>query len=474
MSGEQTLIVADSAVAAETFDPPREFSEGNHIVCQQIFDPLLRFRPDCGFEPALAVSWERIDPLRVRFHLRAGVKFHNGEEFDANSVKFSVQRYLSTSTASPGLGYIDSIVRAEVVDSHTVDIVTKYPDRLLLNRLAGYVLMLPPRYIEQHGSEYFAAHPAGTGAFKLASWEKGKKIALTANKAYWQAGYPKLDNLSFVKIASSNTLDALFSGEAGLVTNLPGTQTRAVAQHAGTKVIKKPSHKILAAFFNVSSGPFSDALVRRAVNYAVNKAEIARYDTLGNGEPVVSFSVPGEAGHNADLMPRPFDPSKARELLNKAGYAHGFTFTALVNRRTERAAKILAAQLAAVGIKMEYTVIPDSLAVRELKARHYDMSLSLVYSFMCHSYFSQMLAFSSKSPFTLGTDIKLDAKFDELVAAYDGGACDRVARDIDAYVFNNDYGIFIYREVDVIGAARGLVFTPYSNGMTYYFATHYE
>ncbi|MCX5792460.1 MAG: ABC transporter substrate-binding protein, partial [Elusimicrobia bacterium] len=122
------LTVCDDVSDPMTLDPQKQFSEKNHTICQQIFDGLLRFDPDGKIEPALAVSWERIDDTRMRFKLREGVFFHNGEPFDSEAVKFSIERYLDPRTGFPALGFIDSIARVEIVDKYTADIVTKNPD----------------------------------------------------------------------------------------------------------------------------------------------------------------------------------------------------------------------------------------------------------------------------------------------------------------------------------------------------------
>ena len=141
------LVVCDDVQDPQTLDPHKQFDEKNHTIVQQIFDGLVRFNPEGEIEPALAVRYERIDPVTMRFHLREGVKFHNGEPFNAEAVRFSIERYKDPKTGFPARPFID-MIGCKVIDGHTVDLVTQYPDGLLLNRLAGFVLIVPPQYVQ--------------------------------------------------------------------------------------------------------------------------------------------------------------------------------------------------------------------------------------------------------------------------------------------------------------------------------------
>ncbi|MBI4656494.1 MAG: ABC transporter substrate-binding protein, partial [Elusimicrobia bacterium] len=354
------LIVCDDVSDPFTLDPQKEFSEKNHTINQQIFDGIVRFDPDGKIEPALAVSWERIDPYRMRFKLRQGVFFHNGEPFDAEAVRFSIERYLNPETGYPGLSFIGSISHAEVVDSNTVDIVTKHPDAILLNRLAGLILIIPPKYIKEHGPENFAARPVGAGPFAFKEWVKGNRIELTANKNYWMKGFPKTDGLVFKFIPYEKQVDALFAGEVDLITDLPGTQTLKVKTNPKFTVLKKPSFYTMPFALNLSSGPLSNVKVRKALNHAVNKENLIRYDLLGNGKPIATLSMPGETGHNPLLKPYEYNLNKARKLLAEAGYPKGFSTEFLVKKNAERAAKIVAADLKKIGVILNITLVSDA------------------------------------------------------------------------------------------------------------------
>lgn len=467
------LVLCDDVSDPKTLDPQKEFSEKNHTINQQIFDGLIRFNPDGKIEPALAVSWERLDPTRERFKLRENVAFHNGEPFNAETVKFSIERYLDPATGYPGLYFIDSISRVEIIDAHTVDIVTKYPDSILLNRLAGLVLMVPPGYIKEKGAAYFAQNPVGTGAFVFKEWEKGKYIRLTANKDYWLKGFPKVDGLVFKFLPYEKQLGALFAGGVDLVTDLPGTQTLKVKANPKLSVLKKESFYTMPVALNLSSGPLSDVDVRKAINYAVDKESLIRYDLLGNGTPIATLSMPGETGHNASLKPYEYNPDKAKKLLAKAGYPNGFTLGFLAKMNTERTAKIVASNLKKVGINLNITLVSDADMIKEFKSGKYGMFMGSSPDPMCHAYFIQAIVLFSKSPYAWGGDAKFDDMLAKMIAAVEPGKSVQMAEDIDEYVYNNAMSLFTYQKMTVYGFDKTLMFTPYTPGTPYFFSAEF-
>lgn len=469
------LSVCDDVSDPKTLDPHKQFSEKNHVICQQIFDGLIRFDPEGRIEPALAVSWERISGTRIRFKLREGVSFHNGEPFDADAVKFSIERYLDPRTGFPALGFIDAISGAEVVDSRTVDVISRYPDGLMLNRIAGFMLMVPPRYLKEKGSEYFAQHPVGTGAFIFKDWEKGSRISLAANKRYWMKGFPKVDGLVFKFIPYDEQLAALLAGKVDLITDLPGTQTLKVKSTPKLTIIKKASFYTMPFALNLSSGPLSSLDVRKAVNHAINKENLIRYDLLGNGRLIATLSMPGEAGHNARLRPYEYNPKKARELLAKAGYPNGFTMNFLVKKNAARFAKLITSDLKKVGITLNTTLVSDADMIAEFRKGTYDIFTADVPDPMCHAYFIQSVVLFSKSPYAWGGDSKFDAMLTNMASTIEPAQAEALAEEADKYVYDNAMSIFTYQKLAIYALTDKLHFKPYLSRMPYFYsASFYE
>ena len=469
----RVLNVCDNVSDPLTLDPQKQFAEKSYTICWQIFDGLVRFDTEGKIEPALAVSWERIEPKRMRFKLREGVFFHNGEPFDAETVRFSIERYLDPKTGFPALYFVDSIDHAEVVDAHTVDIVTKYPDGILLNRLAGLILMVPPNYIKEKGAEYFARNPVGTGAFVFKEWKKGRAIELAANKDYWLKGFPKVEGLVFKLIPYKEQLKDLLSGEVDLITYLPGTQTAKVKADPKFAVLKKASFYTMPFALNLSSGPLSNLDVRKALNHAVDQESLIRYDLLGNGRPIATLSMPGEIGHDPSLKPYEYNLEKAGKLLAKAGYPDGFTVRCLVKENAGRTSRIVAANLKKAGVNMKITLVSDADMIREFKTGKYDMAMGSAPDPMCHSYFIQALVLFSGSPYAWGGDAKFDAMLMNMVAAVGPGESEKMAEEIDRYVYDNALSVFTYQKMSVCALTKALSFTPYVSGMPHFFAAEF-
>lgn len=470
----RVLNVCDDVSDPTTLDPQKQFSEKNYTLCWQIFDGLVRFDPDGRIEPALAVSWERIGGTRIRFKLREGVAFHNGEPFDSKAVKFSIERYLDPKTGFPAMFFIDPISHVEIIDAHTVDIVTKYPDGIILNRLAGLVLMVPPEYIREKGDDHFARHPVGTGAFIFKEWRKGHSIELTANKGYWLKGYPRVDGVVFKFIPYEKQVAALLAGEVDLLTDLPGTQTLKVKARPNLTVLKKASFYTMPFALNLSSGPLSSLKVRKALNHAVNKENLIRYDLLGNGNPIATLSMPGETGHNLSLKPYEYDPGKAKRLLAEAGYPQGFTVDFLVKKNAGRTAKIVAADLRKIGVKLNIALVSDADMLKEFKSGKYGMFIGSCPDPIAHSYFVQSIVLLSGSPYAWGGDSEYDAMVAEMVAAVNPEESAKLAEEIDRYVYDNAMSVFTYQKNTVYGFDKNLSFLPYVSGMNYFFSAEFR
>ena len=463
------VVVCDYDRDPGGLDPFFELSEKKHTLIQQIFEGLVRYDADGEVVPALATSWEQTDPLHLRFHLREGVEFQNGEPFDAASVKYTLDRFIDPSVGSPTGGLLSSIEKVVIVSSSVVDVVTRFPDAVLLRRLAGLVTFVPPAYYQQAGSEAFGKKPVGTGAFELESWEPGRRMVLRANKRYWARGLPRIDQLVFRFITSpEEQVSELLKGKVDIVTELPGTATLKVKGNPSTTVIKKESLYTVGGHFNTQKPPFSDLRVRQAVNYAINKPELIRYDLLGNGEPAATMSAPGEVGYNTELQPYPYDPAKARALLKAAGVKLPLTVKTFIVPFVERAAKIVKKQLAEVGIVLDLHVRPEAEAVQALKNEEWGLSFTTLPCPLVHVAFAQALLFYSRSPYSLNKDPLFDKQFEEASGATDPADSVKKFQALDKFVHDEALGLFLYRRTKTYGVSRKVKFTPYITGMAYF------
>ncbi len=190
-----------------SWDPIDTFTLTWGRIGSNLYDGLVLRGPDLKLYPGLATSWQFLDDnKRIRFTLRKGVKFHDGEDFNAAAVKFTFDRLLGPEGAKgPQQANYTSIGSVNVVDDYTVDFILKNPDPVLITKLAGYgAMIVPPKYIQEKGDTYFNLHPVGTGPFKFVDYKPKVSLTLEANPDYW-GGAPKLGGLVYRFIPEAAT-----------------------------------------------------------------------------------------------------------------------------------------------------------------------------------------------------------------------------------------------------------------------------
>src|SRR3972149_5822814 len=275
--GRVTVAIASDT---PTQDPHMHTARMGIIINQHVFDTLLT-RDTKTWKPAphLAESVKSVNPLTWELRLRKGVRFHNGEPFNAESVKFSFERVLNPDQKSPIRGNFTWIKSVDVVDESTVRIVTQKPYPLIQEILTfGNFGMVPPRYIKEKGDAAFAKNPVGTGPFKFVEWRKGERTVLEANEQYWK-GAPAIKTLTFRVIPETATQIAeLLSGGVDIIRAVPPDQIPAIERSGTARVT---ATKILRVVFlqldgdgRAGKGPLTDVRVRRAINHAINVDEI--------------------------------------------------------------------------------------------------------------------------------------------------------------------------------------------------------
>jgi len=222
----------------------------------------------------LATSWRNINPTTVQFKLRQGVRFTNGEPFNAHTVKWNVEWLTAKGKHVVGGGYA-TIDHAEVVDDYTVNIVTKAPDPLLAKRFATYGgQMTPPEYIKKVGREEFSRKPIGTGAYMLKEWVKDDHVTLVRNENYW-GRKGEFKEVIFKPAPDTLTrLSMLLAGETDIMTDLLPDQIDQVKKSKIARFQSVLGAIKLEFMFNCRKGPLKDKRIRQACNYAVDTKSI--------------------------------------------------------------------------------------------------------------------------------------------------------------------------------------------------------
>ena len=302
--------------------------------------------------PALAESWEQVDPVTTVFHLRKGVKFHNGETLKASDVKFTLDRMI----ASPKVNHIINVVdKVEVVDDNTVKIITKKPYGPLLNNLAHTASsILSEKAVTEAGKSY-GQHPIGTGPYEFVSWQSGDRITLVAFPEYYKGEAP-IKNLIFRGITeNSNRTIALETGEIDVAYDIDGLDKDRMRENKEINFVEEPSLGIAYVGFNLRKQPFDNVKVRKAISYAINADDIISAVFRNSVTKANSLIGPKVFGYSDKPAFNTFDIAKAKELLKEAGYPNGFKTKIWINDNPTRRdiAVILQDQLKQIGIDAE-------------------------------------------------------------------------------------------------------------------------
>ena len=295
-----------------TLDPQLRDDGGERMVNDNIFETLTVRDADGTLGPGLAASMPiQVDETTWEVDLREGISFHNGEPLDAEAVVFSVERIVDPAFNSEQGSYFETISGAEIVDEDTVRIITAGADPILPARLY-WMKMVPPGAASEEG---FAENPVGTGPYRFEEWDRSNAISLSANLDYW-GGTPAIETVEFRFVSEFGTrLSSLLAGEVDLITNLLPEFVNRVPKSASVAGLEFP-----IMILNADDGPTADVRVRRALNYAVDKEALA--EGLFDGYAEVSqgqLMAPSFFGFNPDIKGYPYDPDKARALIEEAG-----------------------------------------------------------------------------------------------------------------------------------------------------------
>jgi len=317
-------------VAEPTSLDPGQLTDINSMkLLGALYDTLVRFKPG-GFEvePALATSWDlSADGMVYTFRLRQGVKFHDGTAFDADAVKFTYDRlldpnhpYADTGPFPFAPGYYGSIAETIVVDPSTVQFRLKHQDSALVNAFTlntGRIVSPTAVMTQRKG---FAQNPVGTGPFKFVNWDHNVRITLAANPDYWD-GAPALSGIVFRPLIDEQTrITEFLSGGVDVIFDVPPDNIEQVKADRGAVFAAQPGPHVWWVTLNTTQPPFDNVLVRRAVNYAVNKDTLTLDILKGTATPAVGPIPPAITWAYTDQVSRyPYDPAQAQALLQQSG-----------------------------------------------------------------------------------------------------------------------------------------------------------
>jgi peptide/nickel transport system substrate-binding protein len=330
-------VIIAQGVDPTTLDTMNQAEAPASNVARHLYDTLVERDQNLNLLPALAAEMPRsVAPTIWEVKLRSGVKFHNGEDFTAESVKFSLERLANPANKLRGSTAFLPIDRVEILDPYLVRIHTKKPWPVLTKTIAfAQAAMYPPKAYEGKDSLFISRTPIGTGPYQYVKWAKDEEIVLEANAQYWR-GAPRVKTVVFRPIPDDAVrVAALQNGEIDIAVNIPPHLAPVIEKHPRVFISTAPSvrtiqlmlythqmdaqHKVVGPY----PGPTADKRVRQAINHAVDVEEIIKTVLDGRGVRVATMLTDKHFGFDPQLKPIKPDPAKVKHLLGEAGFPNG-------------------------------------------------------------------------------------------------------------------------------------------------------
>ncbi|MBI3326405.1 MAG: hypothetical protein HYZ81_06860 [Nitrospinae bacterium] len=367
-------LVIGQGTDVSHLDPHYSTSASDVNVYFNLYDNLVLRDETLNLMPGLATVWKLIDEKTWQFKLREGVVFHNGDPFTAEDVKFSLERAVAENPRTSVYAALNTLECVDILDTHTVNLVTTQPDPLLPTRLSYYGgMMLPKEYFEKVGMEGFGKAPVGTGSLKFVEWKKNERLVFEAHQRYWRPPLPYEKIIYKPYPETAARIAALLAGEVDFITAVPPDQVQVIEKSGTAKV----AGAIYAGFYsytlNVKTPPLDNKLVRQALHYAIDRQSIVKNLWRGRGVvPNDAYPNMDKLGYDTSKPPFEYDPKKAKDLLTKAGYkgeevliesAVGY----LANDK--QLTETLAAMFQDVGVNAKVQVLEYSVRAQQLRQK---------------------------------------------------------------------------------------------------------
>ena len=356
-------------------DPHIVSARSSYQVLENVIDTLITLDAEQNLVPSLAHTWTVADDgLSVTFELREGVRFSNGKELSAEHVVAVFERLIDPETGSGNAYRMAGVTSIDAPDALTVVLTLDAPNPSLLGHLAS---SNPLGVFDPAGVEdgTINTRPIGTGPFMITDYQPGTRVLLERNPYYWDEGLPYLDAVD-IRIIGDETVrrTALVTGDIDWAFSVPPQAVDELDARDDVVIDSIAAGAYYYIGVNMMEGPLADVRVRQAISYAINRDNIAAAAEFGNAA-VTQDPIPSTSAWDFSYTPYSYDPERARALLAEAGYPDGFELEIMPNSvmdNTVRAAQVIQADLAAVGIRSSIRALEWAEWLQEQGEGNYD------------------------------------------------------------------------------------------------------
>jgi peptide/nickel transport system substrate-binding protein len=461
-----------------------ETTDRSSLVLYHNWGDTLVYRDPVKREmvPCLAESYKFLDPTTIEMKLRKGVSFHNGEPFNAEAVRYSMEILKDPKTLN--YGYFKVFKEVQVVDEYTVRLVSDAPNPTALEMIANMFSIYPPQYYKKVGREGFGKSPIGTGPYQFVSWKQDTEVVFKANPNYFgdPKGKARIPNLLVRIIPEEVTRVAeLMTGGVDLIRGglVSPEQIPLIEKNPGLKI---DSDEILRTWYITMDSLgrsginfFKDKRVRQAVNHAIDKNEIIETVLKGYAKVTNSAANTLHFGYEPNVTTYPFDPAKAKKLLADAGFPNGFTVDYYAYR-DKSVAEAISGYLTAVGIKTNMKWLGGQWDVMDKNLAAGTVPLAYI-SWGSYSVFdaSSILDrfFKSDNPQCYGTTPEVDKLLTEANNIVDPGKRKELYSKAQKIIADEAYWVPLYNAKVISAMSKNLNFKPSYDEIDRYFTAAY-
>ncbi len=462
MAATPTKVVVGLNSDIRSFDLMNTMDNTTDRVITHIYEYLFTRDRDMKVIPRLAESGRPLDDLNWELKLRRNVKFSDGEPFNAETVKATLEYIVKKENNSPRRVRIDLVKSATAVDEHTVRITTEKPFPTLLEGLTE-IYMAPVKAIKQ-GPKSLTEKPIGTGPYKLQEWKREQAITLVRNDNYW-GPKPQIPTVEFRIIPDVMArISALLAGEVHLIPDVPPQSLDQVNRSGSAETRSVAGRRVIFVAFNaLQPGPLQDVRVRQAINQAVDVDKIIRTVMEGNAKRMVG-PLPMINRHlDPSLKPYPVDVAKAKALLQQAGYTGApITLHTPSGRylKDKEAAQAIAEQLTQAGITVKLQVDEWGTLLDLVKSGKVDGMYFFGRSDTSLDGSMMRDWFRTGSTWVTYSDKQIDAAIDKALPIVNPESRRKTFAGLQAQIQDQAPWLFLWSQHDIYGVNKQLQWEP--------------
>jgi len=463
-------VIVAFAAEPRTLLPDTIVDWTTNVQLENMYDRLVD-RDAKTYKPApmLATSWKIVNDTTWEFTLRQNVKFHNGEPFNAASVRATMDYIKDPANKSHYLSRWAQVKEVQIVNDFTVRFITEKPWPGLLDRMSESTdfLPMPPKALKEQGVQALAAKPIGTGPFKFVQWVRDEKLVIEKNPDYWQ-GAPDINRVTFRFIPEfSARLAALLAGEIDIMKDVPPHTVEMLDKSGKAKVRSTVSSRInYLALVNLKPGPMQDLKVRQAINHAVNVDELIQQVLKGRASKMCGPLSP----LNVDYSPKPqcykYDPAQAQALFKEAGVDPTklqLTLDTPSGRYPldKDVSLAIAAQLQRLGIKVNVVVNEWGTHLDKIKNRTTGDMFYLGWGPALNAQNTIDQLFQANQTYSsYGNNKAIDAKIATAVTIMDPKKRLEAWAELQQMVHDEAPWVFLWQQHDLYGVANWIEWSP--------------